>query len=123
MAAESTMILADRTDELLSRGRSQGFVSMEEVAELVQGGDLSAAQLEEFYATLEEEEISIVEAEASGGSSGGSGPGGGPCSSASDRPRGSHRRFDKNVPGGDRAGPVAHARRRDSARQGDRPGL
>ncbi|CAN5610392.1 RNA polymerase sigma factor RpoD [soil metagenome] len=39
---------------------------MEEVAELVQGGDLSAAQLEEFYATLEEEEISIVEAEASG---------------------------------------------------------
>ncbi|CAN5877113.1 RNA polymerase sigma factor RpoD [soil metagenome] len=66
MAAENTMILADRTDELLSRGRSQGFVSMEEVAELVQGGDLSAAEIEEFYATLEEEEISIVEAESSG---------------------------------------------------------
>ena len=66
MAAENTMILTDRTDELLSRGRSQGFVSMEEVAELVQGGDLSAVEIEEFYAALEEEEISIVEGEASG---------------------------------------------------------
>ncbi|MGF1472062.1 MAG: sigma-70 family RNA polymerase sigma factor [Rubrobacteraceae bacterium] len=69
MAAENTMMLTDRTDELLSRGRSQGFVGIEEVAELVQGGDLSAAEVEEFYATLEEEEISIVEGEASDGSS------------------------------------------------------
>ena len=64
MATENTMLLADRTDELLTKGRSQGFISTEEVAELVQGGDLSAAEVQEFYATLEEEEISLVDAEA-----------------------------------------------------------
>ncbi|MGB3682692.1 MAG: sigma-70 family RNA polymerase sigma factor [Rubrobacteraceae bacterium] len=64
MATESTMLLTGRTDELLSRGRSQGFISTEEVAELVQGGDLSAAEIEEFYATLQEEEISLVDAES-----------------------------------------------------------
>ena len=63
MATENTMLLTDRTDELLSRGRSQGFISTEEVAELIQGGDLSAAEVEEFYATLEEEEITLVDAE------------------------------------------------------------
>jgi RNA polymerase primary sigma factor len=62
MAAENSMMLAERTDELLSRGRSQGFISTEEVADLVQDGDLSAAEVEEFYATLEEEEIAVVEA-------------------------------------------------------------
>src|SRR5215208_7178137 len=62
MAAENSMMLAERTDELLSRGRSQGFISTEEVADLVQEGDLSAAEVEEFYATLEEEEITVVEA-------------------------------------------------------------
>src|ERR687897_2685878 len=65
MAAENSMMLAERTDELLSRGRSQGFISTEEVADLVQEGDLSAAEVEEFYAALEEEEISVVEGEAS----------------------------------------------------------
>src|ERR671913_1975313 len=64
MAAENSMMLAERTDELLSRGRSQGFLSTEEVANLVQEGDLSAAEVEEFYAALEEEEISLVEGEA-----------------------------------------------------------
>ncbi|CAN5657253.1 RNA polymerase sigma factor RpoD [soil metagenome] len=63
MATESTMLLTERTDELLSKGRSQGFISTEEVAELVQGGDLSAAEVEEFYATLEEEEITLVDPE------------------------------------------------------------
>ena len=63
MATENTMLLADRTDELLTKGRSQGFISTEEVAELIQGGDLSAAEVEEFYATLVEEEISLVDAE------------------------------------------------------------
>jgi RNA polymerase primary sigma factor len=68
MAAENSMMLAERTDELLSRGRSQGFISTEEVADLVQEGDLSAAEVEEFYAALEEEEITVVEAaEDSGG--------------------------------------------------------
>src|SRR5829696_3827206 len=62
MAAENSMMLAERTDELLSRGRSQGFISTEEVADLVQEGDLSAAEVEEFYAALEEEEITVVEA-------------------------------------------------------------
>ena len=62
MAAENSMMLAERTDELLSRGRSQGFISTEEVADLVQDGDLSAAEVEEFYATLEEEDITVVEA-------------------------------------------------------------
>src|SRR5215213_7805213 len=61
MAAENSMMLAERTDELLSRGRSQGFISTEEVADLVQDGDLSAAEVEEFYATLEEEDITVVE--------------------------------------------------------------
>ncbi len=64
MATENTMLLTDRTDELLSRGRSQGFISTEEVAELVQGGDLSTAEVEEFYATLEEEEIALVDTES-----------------------------------------------------------
>jgi RNA polymerase primary sigma factor len=67
MATENSMMLAERTDELLNRGRSQGFLSTEEVADLVQEGDLSATEVEEFYAALEEEEINVVEAaEASG---------------------------------------------------------
>jgi len=61
-------MLAERTDELLNRGRSQGFLSTEEVANLLQEGDLSAAEVEEFYAALEEDEITIVEGEAAGGS-------------------------------------------------------
>ena len=64
MSSESALILTERTDELLNRGRSQGFVSTEEVAELLQDGELSAAEVEEFYATLEEEEINVVDAEA-----------------------------------------------------------
>ena len=62
MSSESTMMLTARTDELLSRGRSQGFVSAEEVADLLQEGDLSTTEIEEFQATLEEEEISVVDA-------------------------------------------------------------
>src|SRR5829696_5666353 len=61
MATQNSMMLAERTDELLNRGRSQGFLSMEEVANLLQEGDLSAA---------EEEEITLVDgdaAEAAGG--------------------------------------------------------
>src|SRR5215207_5104099 len=65
MAAQNSMMLAERTDELLNRGRSQGFLSTEEVVNLLQEGDLSVAEVEEFYATLEEEEITIVEGEAS----------------------------------------------------------
>src|SRR4030095_1947211 len=65
MATQDSMMLAERTDALLRRGRSQGFLSTEEVANLLQEGDLSAAEVEEFYATLEEEEITIVEGEAS----------------------------------------------------------
>jgi len=64
MATENSMMLTERTDELLNRGRSQGFLSTEEVADLVQEGDLSAPEIEEFYATLEEEEITLVEGEA-----------------------------------------------------------
>jgi RNA polymerase primary sigma factor len=63
MATENSMMLTERTDELLNRGRSQGFLSTEEVADLVQEGDLSATEVEEFYAALEEEEISVVEGE------------------------------------------------------------
>src|ERR671911_335145 len=70
MAAENSMMLAERTDELLSRGRSQGFISTEEVADLVQEGDLSAAEVEEFYAALEEEEITVVEAAEDAGAEG-----------------------------------------------------
>ncbi len=62
MATENSMMLTERTDELLNRGRSQGFLSTEEVADLVQEGDLSASEVEEFYATLEEEAITVVEA-------------------------------------------------------------
>src|SRR5918997_1115395 len=50
MAAQNSMMLAERTDELLNRGRSQGFLSAEEVAGLVQEGDLSATEVEEVYA-------------------------------------------------------------------------
>ena len=64
MATQNSMMLAERTDELLNRGRSQGFLSTEEVANLLQEGDLSAAEVEEFYAALEEEEITLVEGEA-----------------------------------------------------------
>jgi RNA polymerase primary sigma factor len=64
MATENSMMLTERTDELLNRGRSQGFLSIEEVADLMQEEDLSAAEVEEFYATLEEEEIAVVEGEA-----------------------------------------------------------
>src|SRR5215208_4124798 len=48
MATQNSMMLAERTDELLNRGRSQGFLSTEEVD-----------------TTLEEEEITIVDGEAS----------------------------------------------------------
>ena len=61
MSTENTTLLTERTDELLSRGRTQGFISTEDVADLLQDGELSAAEVEEFYATLEEEAISIVE--------------------------------------------------------------
>ncbi|MEW6635425.1 MAG: sigma-70 family RNA polymerase sigma factor [Actinomycetota bacterium] len=67
MATEDTVMLAERADELLSRGRSQGFLSTEEVAELLQDGDLSATEVEDFYTALEEEEISLVGGEESGG--------------------------------------------------------
>ncbi len=63
MASEVTVMLADRTDELLTRGRTQGFLSTEDIAELVRESDLSQAQLEELYATMQEEEISLVESE------------------------------------------------------------
>src|ERR671928_69923 len=63
MATENSMMLAERTDELLNRGRSQGFLSTEEVANLLQEGDLSAAEVEEFYAALEDEEITLVDGE------------------------------------------------------------
>jgi RNA polymerase primary sigma factor len=63
MSAENTTMLTERTDELLNRGRSQGFISTEDVADLLQEGDLSATEVEEFYATLEEEDINIVEGE------------------------------------------------------------
>src|ERR671939_250943 len=61
MSTENTTLLTERTDELLNRGRTQGFISTEDVADLLQDGELSAAEVEEFYATLEEEAISIVE--------------------------------------------------------------
>ena len=61
MATENSIMLTERTDELLNRGRSQGFLSTEEVADLMQEGDLSTVEVEEFYATLEEEEITVVE--------------------------------------------------------------
>src|SRR3712207_6839520 len=61
MATENSMMLGESTDELLNRGRSQGFLSTEEVTDLVQEGELSATEVEEFYATLEEEEITVVE--------------------------------------------------------------
>src|ERR687884_206589 len=67
MATQDSIMLAERTDELLNRGRSQGFVSTEEVASLLQEEDLSAAEVEEFYAALEEEEITLVESEVAGG--------------------------------------------------------
>src|ERR671933_2456237 len=70
MAAHNSMMLAERTDELLNRGRSQGFLSTEEVAGLLQEGDLSAAEVEEFYAALEEEEITLVEGEVADDSGG-----------------------------------------------------
>ena len=63
MPAENTIMLSERTDELLNRGRSQGFISTEDVADLLQEGELSATEVEEFYATLEEEAISIIEGE------------------------------------------------------------
>jgi RNA polymerase primary sigma factor len=64
MSTENTTMLTERTDELLNRGRSQGFISTEEVADLVQEEELSASEVEEFYATLEEEEIALVESGA-----------------------------------------------------------
>jgi RNA polymerase primary sigma factor len=63
MSAENTSMLVERTDELLNRGRSQGFISTDDVADLLQEGELSATEVEEFYATLEEEAITLVEGE------------------------------------------------------------
>src|SRR5918997_1131388 len=74
MAAQNSMMLAERTDELLNRGRSQGFLSAEEVAGLVQEGDLSATEVEEFYAALEEEEITLVSSEVAEAAKGGGKP-------------------------------------------------
>src|SRR5215217_6886861 len=65
MATQNSMMLAERTDDLLSRGRSQGFLSTEEVANLLQEGDLSAVEVEEYYEPIEEEDITIVDGEAS----------------------------------------------------------
>src|SRR5918997_5671887 len=67
MATNNSIMLAERTDELLNRGRSQGFLSTEDVADLLQEGDLSAVEVEEFYATLEEESIPLIEADPAPG--------------------------------------------------------
>src|SRR4028119_1283139 len=75
MAAQNPVTLAETTDELLNRGRSQGFLSTEEVAGLVQEGDLSATEVEEFYAALEEEEITLASGEAAAAVTGGGGGG------------------------------------------------
>ncbi|MDP9425257.1 MAG: sigma-70 family RNA polymerase sigma factor [Actinomycetota bacterium] len=61
MSTENVSIAAERTNELLNRARNQGFVSTEDVADLLQEGELSAGEVEEFYATLEEEAITLVE--------------------------------------------------------------
>ncbi|WP_038680474.1 sigma-70 family RNA polymerase sigma factor [Rubrobacter radiotolerans] len=57
------MMLADRAEELLNRGRSQGYLSAEEIAEFVREGDLSQTELEELYAAIEEGDVKVVEAE------------------------------------------------------------
>jgi RNA polymerase primary sigma factor len=70
MSAENVApMLTERTDELLSRGRTQGFLSGEDVRDLLQEGELSAAEVEDFYATLEEEAINVVEESVSSGGS------------------------------------------------------
>src|SRR4028119_2054234 len=71
MAAQNPVTLSELTDELLNRGRSQGFLSTEEVAGLVQEGDLSATEVEEFYVALEEEEITLGSGEGAEGGGGG----------------------------------------------------
>ena len=67
MSTENASIATERTDELLTRARSQGFISTDDVADLLQEGELSATEVEEFYATLEEEAINLVEGEAQEG--------------------------------------------------------
>ncbi len=127
MATNNSIMLAERTDELLNRGRSQGFLSTEEVADLLQEGDLSAVEVEEFYATLEEEEITVVERRGRArpaedpGCGGGSGGAGDACDA--DSPRRRHGRLHPDVPRGDRQGAAPDPRRRDKARQGHRPRL
>ncbi len=60
MPTGDTTVLTDRASELLNRGRSQGFLGVEEVAEVCQEGELSVAEIEELQATLQEEEIEII---------------------------------------------------------------
>ena len=67
MSTENASIATERTDELLTRARSQGFISTDDVADLLQEGELSAVEVEEFYATLEEEAINLVEGDAQEG--------------------------------------------------------
>jgi RNA polymerase primary sigma factor len=67
MSTENASIATERTDELLIRARSQGFISTDDVADLLQEGELSAAEVEEFYATLEDEAITLVEGESQEG--------------------------------------------------------
>jgi RNA polymerase primary sigma factor len=64
MATESITVLAERTDELVNRGRNQGYLTTEEVSEFLQDVDLSEAEIEDLYATLEEEEISLLDGDA-----------------------------------------------------------
>ncbi|TCJ15727.1 sigma-70 family RNA polymerase sigma factor [Rubrobacter taiwanensis] len=64
MATESITVLAERTDELVNRGRSQGYLTTDEISEFLQDVDLSEAEIEDLYATLEEEEISILDGDA-----------------------------------------------------------
>src|SRR4028119_602940 len=66
MAAQNSMMLAERTDELLHRGRSQGFLSAEEVAGLAQEGDLSPTQREDVYAALAAEQTTPASAAGAG---------------------------------------------------------
>lgn len=71
MPTENAVVLTERVSELLNRGRSQGFVSLEDVAELMQEGDISASEVEELYATLEEEEIEVIGSDGANGASNG----------------------------------------------------
>jgi RNA polymerase primary sigma factor len=60
------MLEHENAEELVRQGRESGFLTTEEISLALDGLDLEAAELDDFYSTLEELQIDVVDEEGDG---------------------------------------------------------